>query len=158
MRTPSHSDAREKRRRMVHTKDDLKTQAKRLRSQLQRLGLQMTHGQCLDLLARQMGHRDWNTLAAQCDVPSPTPPAVGSRVRGRYLGQPFSGVVRGLNALVSEGHWRITLAFDAPVDVVRSEHFSSLRRRVTAVVDAQGTAFRHTSDGTPHLELSAVAQ
>lgn len=142
---------------MIHSKDDLKLQAKRLRSQLQRLGLQMTHGQCLDLLARQLGHRDWNTLVARCQDTIPAPPPVGSRVQGRYLDHPFSGVVKGLHMLGSGGRWRMTLVFDRPVDVVRSQRFSSLRRRVTAVVDAQGTALRHTSDGAPHLQLYASA-
>ena len=153
MRTPPLCVATDQRREMTPTKETLKVQAKRLRSHLQQSGVQMTHSQCLELLARQMGHRDWNTLSAACPTDT-APPGVGDRVRGTYLGQPFTGVVKGLSKLTAAGRWRITVVFDAPVDVVRFDSFSALRQQLTVIVDAAGTALRATSDGEPHLTLA----
>lgn len=43
---------------------DLKTMAKTLRTALAEKGLALSHSECLELVARQMGHADWNTAAA----------------------------------------------------------------------------------------------
>ena len=43
----------------------LKTQAKRLRAELQKSGTPLSHSQSLELLAHQMGIKDWNTLKGQ---------------------------------------------------------------------------------------------
>ncbi|MGY1847346.1 glyoxalase superfamily protein [Blastococcus sp. SYSU DS1021] len=48
-----------------------KQMARRLRAALrERQGLELTHGQCLELVARQLGAADWNTLNARL-APSP---------------------------------------------------------------------------------------
>jgi uncharacterized glyoxalase superfamily protein PhnB len=52
---------------------DPKQQARRLRTALAEHGTEVTHGQALDLVARQWGHRDWNTMAA---APAPAGAAV----------------------------------------------------------------------------------
>lgn len=39
--------------------------ARSLRTQLRERGLELSHGECLDIVARQLGHRDWNVLAAR---------------------------------------------------------------------------------------------
>lgn len=44
---------------------DAKTAAKRLRTALQEKKLDITHGECLDLVARQLGLKDWNVLSAR---------------------------------------------------------------------------------------------
>jgi hypothetical protein len=44
---------------------DPKTAAKRLRVALKERTIDLSHGECLDLVARQLGLRDWNVLAAR---------------------------------------------------------------------------------------------
>ena len=44
--------------------EELKEQAKRLRRKLRDTGVQLSHGQALELVAHQHGVRDWNTLHA----------------------------------------------------------------------------------------------
>lgn len=135
----------------------LKAQARRLRETLAAGGTTLGHAQSLELVARQLGYRDWNTLHAAADRPRPNRPrppvALGDRVSGRYLGQPFAGVVRALRELHGGGLYELTLQFDDPVDVVTFESFSSFRQRVTATVDANGVSPRRTSNGAPHLQL-----
>ena len=133
---------------------DVKAQARRLRSDLADRGIAISHSRALEIIARQHGFRDWNTLAAKLKAAAPTPrlPTVGEKVRGRYLGQPFTGRFHALTAS-SCGRMRVTIHFDAPVDVVRFASFSSFRSRVSAVIDATGRALARTSDGEPHLVL-----
>ena len=79
---------------------------------------------------------------------------LGSRVRGHYLGQPFDAKVLGVQALTAQpGHYRLTLHFDEPVDVVTFESFSAFRQRVNCTVDETGRTAAKTSNGRPHLEL-----
>ncbi len=42
-----------------------KAMARRLREQLRVRGFELTHGQCLGIVARQLGHRDQNVLVAR---------------------------------------------------------------------------------------------
>ena len=44
---------------------DPKTAAKRLRTALKEKKIDLSHGECLDLVARQLGLKDWNVLAAK---------------------------------------------------------------------------------------------
>jgi hypothetical protein len=135
---------------------DYKAQAKRLRASLnQSAGTALTHAQALELVAHQHGARDWNTLRARNGPPRAADLSVGATVRGRYLGQDFSGRVLGL-AEVGGGRYRVTLHFDAPVDVVTFESFSAFRQRVSCVVGPEGHSPARTSDGRPHLILDAV--
>ncbi len=131
----------------------LKAQAKQLKLALATKGQGMAHGQCLDLIARQHGHRDWNTLHARAGN---MPPALrmGQRVTGRYLGQPFTGEVIAMAAM-GDAHNRITLRFDKAVDVVPFDSFSNFRKQVNAVVTRDLRTVEETSDGTPHLVLTA---
>lgn len=80
-----------------------------------------------------------------------TPPelALGDRVRGSYLGQPFAGKVVGLSGPAS--HRQVEIRFDAPVDVVKFDSFSNLRHQVRTKIDENGRSHRHTSDGVPQL-------
>ena len=131
----------------------LKQQARRLREAMAGQGTTLSHGQALELVARQHGARDWNTLvAALPKAPAPVLPlAVGQTVSGRYLGQAFTGKVLSLTALSAGGLFRVTLHFDQPVDVVTFESFSAFRQRVTATVDARGISPRQTSNGLPQM-------
>ncbi len=140
----------------MHSLEELKAQAKRLRGTLNAQGKPVSHSQALELVARQLGYRDWNTLHASTgNRPAPPPVALGDRVRGTYLGQPFDGDVIGVQSLTG-GRLRVTLEFDDPVDVVKFDSFSAFRRRVSATVNSDGRTTERTSDGAPQLELKVV--
>lgn len=137
----------------IHT---LKQQARRLRAALADDGDFVSHGEALELVARQYGARDWNTLRARAAGTAPRPITIGDTVRGRYLGQGFTASVLGVQAL-GGGRRRVTLHLDKPVDVVKFDSFSALRRRVTGVIGAGGATVEKTSDGQPHLWLDLAA-
>lgn len=136
--------------------DELKAQAKRLRAQLAILNTPMSHSQSLELLARQYGLRDWNTLHAKASALSNHRPpwAVGDYVRGRYLDQPCAGRILALSVR-PDGRYRVTVHLDEAVDVVPFDSFSSWRQRVTATMSAVGLSVGRRSDGVPHLVLEA---
>jgi hypothetical protein len=134
----------------------LKDQAKRLRSSLEGEGASISHSKALELIAKQYGLRDWNTLAAIAgNRPPLNPYMLGSRVSGHYLGQAFSGEIIGVQAISAQpGRYRITLDFDEPVDVVTFESFSAFRKRVSCTIGEDGCTVEKTSNGRPHLELA----
>jgi hypothetical protein len=131
--------------------DTLKAQAKRLRQALAEDGDFISHGEALELLAKQMGFRDWNTLHAAAGN-RPSPLQLGAKVSGTYLGQKFSGEIIGVEAL-SAGRWRVTIDFDEAVDVVTFDSFSAFRKRVTATVGGDGRSMEKTSNGRPQMEI-----
>ncbi len=134
----------------------LKAQAKALRAQLQDTGTVINHAQSLELIARQWGFRNWNTLHARIgNHPPPQPFALGDRVTGRYLNQPFEGEIIGIR-MIHGDQYQVTVSFEEPVDVVTFDSFSAFRQRVTAVVGRDGRSPKRTSDGTPHMQLKAV--
>jgi hypothetical protein len=134
--------------------ETLKTQAKRLRVDLDAGGQKIGHGRSLELLAHQHGYKDWNTFHAAIDNQTPSCPVmVGQRVRGAYLGQLFQGVVTGIQSLTHADRFRVTLSFDEPVDVVTFESFSNFRSRVSCVIDRDGETLEKTSNGQPQLRL-----
>jgi hypothetical protein len=136
------------------TPEALKLQAKRLRSGLEKQGDFISHAEALELLAAQFGYRDWNTLRAAADQPSDAAPyGVGDRVKGRYLGQAFTGEILGVRRLGAGARHQLVIEFDTPVDVVKFDSFSSPRRRIDYLVDTQGRSWEKTSDGEPHLQL-----
>ena len=135
---------------------ELKAQAKRLRAALVDDGDFIPHSESLELLAKQYGFRDWNTLHAAIGNRPPLAPLMpGSRVAGTYLGQAFAGRVLSAGALQADpSRIKVTILFDDAVDVVRFESFSAFRRRVSATLDRTGRTVETTSDGRPHLELA----
>jgi hypothetical protein len=130
----------------------MKAQAKRLRKALAETGTIIGHSRALELVAQANGARDWNTAAAQSRQNSPSW-QIGQAVSGRYLGHAFTGRIHAVSAR-SPGWHRVTIDFDSPVDVIASAHFSSFRRRVSAMVGADGVTVEKTSNGQPHLQLS----
>jgi hypothetical protein len=136
--------------------DILKGQARRLRSTLEAGGTSVSHSRSLELIARQYGFADWNTLYAMVGNEPPRPTwGPGDRVSGCYLGQEFEGTVLGIDTMTANpGHYRITVVFDEPVDVVTFDSFSAFRRRVTATVDEHGISPSKTSNGRPHMVLN----
>jgi hypothetical protein len=127
---------------------DPKSAAKRLRTALKEKRIDLSHGECLDLVARQLGLKDWNVLAAELDR-SPDPataievPAgwlldgenTGSFVGGldpqqTYLGQP----VFWLRNAKGEG------GFATLMQVVAGEHYGGRRVRFSGHLRADGVA------------------
>ena len=131
--------------------EDLKQQAKRLRSELEAI----SHSKALELIAHQHGYKDWNTLHAAAGNRGPQCPVVlGQRVRGTYLGQRFEGAVSGVQVLEYGERFRVRIVFDEAVDVVRFEGLSNLRKRVSCVIGTNGKTAEKTSDGLPHMVLT----
>jgi hypothetical protein len=130
---------------------DFKQQAKTLRFEL---GSQLlTHSAALELVAKQHGHRDWNSLRAT--IPETEPGyRINQRISGTYLGQPFTGFIKAVQTVGHSGHHRVILRFDTPVDVVQFDSFSALRQQVSATVDHTGKSLQKTSDGTPHVVIN----
>jgi len=132
----------------------LKAEAKVLRDERARAGAPITHSAALELVARAHGFRDWNTARAALPERVATPVQVGERVKGTYLGQPFEGIVIGVNLMTDMQHYQVTVKFDDPVDVVTSELFSAFRQRVTATVDVYGVSPARTGNGEPQMRIS----
>lgn len=134
---------------------EAKARAKALRRGLAEAGQAIGHAQALELVARQEGARDWNTLHARLAQEEPPAPwQLEQRVKGHYLGQPFTGRITGLSQ--RGARLEVTLRLDAPVDAVRFESFSNLRRTIRMVIGADGVSPRKTSDGVPQLRLEAL--
>jgi len=127
-----------------------KAAARALRARLAEEGRSIGHGQALELIARQQGYRDWNACHAALEAAETPPWQPGTRVRGRYLAQPFEATVVTATR-ISPGWVRLELDLDEPVDVVRFDSFSSLRKRVQGTVGPAGVSRERTSDGHPHL-------
>lgn len=134
----------------------LKAEARALREERAKAGTPITHGAALEEIAHRHGYRDWNTARAALPERVATPVQVGQRVAGTYLGQPFVGLVVGMKLLADMQHYEVTVKFDDPVDVVKSELFSAFRQRVTATLDLRGISLAQTSDGEPHMRLRKI--
>lgn len=131
---------------------DFKHQARRLRQALSEDGITISHGKALDLVARQSGTRDWNTLAAishenNDDAPvqdDTAPYRVGQHVSGMFHTTPFDARIVGVEETIKRDLWRITLQFEPAINVAVSPNLSMLRRRFTVVVGADGKSRRLT--------------
>lgn len=134
--------------------EDLKAEAKRLRSALADTGQNLSHSQALEALARQHGYRDWNTLHAALGNQPPKPPiALGDTVTGAYLGHPITADVIGVRAL-GDGRYRVKLDLETPVNVSAFPSMEVLRRRLNANIQANGETIEKTSNGAPQLRLN----
>ena len=131
----------------------MKAEARALRAEREAAGRPITHSAALEEVARQHGYRDWNTAAAAVPDRIVTPAQVGQRVKGSYLGNPFTGMLIGMQMLPDMQHYKVTVVFDQPVNVSKSKLFDIVRNRVTATVDSHGVSATHTSDGEPHMRL-----
>ena len=138
------------------TAASFKAEARLLREERASAGTPITHGAALDEVAHRHGYRDWNTAVAAVPERVTAPVQVGDRVRGTYLSQSFVGLVIGVQLLSNGRHYEVTVKFDQPVDVVKSQLFSAFRHRVTATVDLRGISPARTSDGEPHMRLRKI--
>jgi Glyoxalase superfamily protein len=73
---------------------DPKTAAKRLRDALETKNIKLTHGECLDLVSKQLGHKNWNVLSAALEKPEET---------YQEIQPPYGWVVSGINHRYFEG-------------------------------------------------------
>ncbi|MGF1455465.1 MAG: glyoxalase superfamily protein [Alphaproteobacteria bacterium] len=141
---------------IVPSIDLLKREARRLRLVRRRTGTPLSHGAALQAVAHAHGFRNWNTLhAVAARQAADLPYRAGARVCGAYLGQAFEGRILTV-APTPEGFFRLDLIFDEPVDVVRFDSFSALRRRVSGRLTQAGESPERTSDGMPHLTVACL--
>jgi len=138
------------------TATSLKAEAKVLREERARAGMPITHGAALEAVARSHGFRDWNTARAALPERISTPVQVGERVKGAYLGQPFTGLIIGMTLMSDMRHYQVTIKFDEPVNVSRSKLFDAFRQRVNATVDAYGISPARTGDGEPQMRVTRL--
>ncbi|WP_316860127.1 glyoxalase superfamily protein [uncultured Cohaesibacter sp.] len=131
---------------------EAKRQAKLLRSELQKDGINIAHSKSLELIAQQYGYRDWNTLFAQYGNQLSRDWQIGDRVSGLYLSQPFEAIILAVQKL-ADGRHRLTFQFDEPVDVITFESMSNFRSRTSQVIGPDGTTREKTSNGQPHMIL-----
>ncbi len=115
-------------------------------------GTPIGHAKSLELIAHQHGFRDWNAMHAAVANGSPKEWAVGDRVQGTYLSQPFSALVVSVVAQ-TPGWFRLELQLEEAIDVVASHGFSNFRRRLRGVVGPKGHSVERTSNGQPHLKI-----
>ncbi len=133
--------------------ETLKAEARALREDHARDGTAITHSEALERVAKAHGYRDWNTAVASLPEPVACPVALGDRVSGTYLKQRFTGQVLATSMMPGGNLYKVTIAFDEPVDVVRFDSFSAFRKRVSVTVDPYGVSPDRTSDGEPHLRF-----
>lgn len=131
---------------------EAKTHAKRLRTDLADQGSEISHAAALELVAHQNGFANWNGFHSAIGNRPPDGWAVGGRVQGRYLSQPFAATVIAVE-MQRPGWFRLVLDLDEAVDVVTFDSFSNFRKRIQAAIGPEGTSRERTSDGQPHLQL-----
>ncbi len=129
-----------------------KDQAKRLRTKMTEDGAPVGHAKSLEFVAHQHGFRDWNTMIAAIGNGPPKNWAIGDKVGGTYLSQPFTGHVVSVS-IIRPGWFRLELHLDEPVDVVSSDGFSNFRSRIRGVIGPKGHSLEKTSDGQAHLQI-----
>jgi Glyoxalase superfamily protein len=135
------------------TLEQLKFQARALQKNLAPRQT-CSYAQSLEMTAHRYGFKNWNVIATKApkhiNIKSIT---IGSVVAGQYLGQSFTGIIKTISNYGTLGHYKVTIIFFEPLDVVKFNSFSSLRHRIHCVIDARAISPRRTSDGTPHLIL-----
>lgn len=136
--------------------DTLKRQAKRLRRSLAEINQTISHSQSLEIIAKQKGFRDWNTLHASIGNAPIQNFEIGQRVCGQYLGQNFTGKLLNVTPLDNKKRYGISVKFDEAVDVITFKGMSNWRTQVKLVINADGKANEKTSNGLPHMALEIV--
>lgn len=138
--------------RNLPTLAEAKTHAKHLRADLAKQTKQINHAAALEMVAHQHGFADWNGFHAAIGNRAPDGWAVGGRVQGRYLSQPFQAKVIAVEML-RPGWFRLVLDLDQAVDVVTVDSFSNFRKRIQTVVGPKGVSRERTSDGVAQMQL-----
>ncbi len=131
---------------------EAKSQAKALRNRITAEGGTISHAEALERIANTHGYKDWNSFLAAMDDGPPRSWTPGSRVTGRYLSHPFTGVVTAINGM-GQNWFRIAITLDDAIDVVTSDGFSNFRKHIRGAVGPVGETCEKTGDGVPHLIL-----
>lgn len=134
------------------TLEQAKSLAKTLRRHLAETGEAIAHGEALERVAKTHGFKDWNTFHAALRDRLPEEWTPGRKVSGTYLSRPFTATIKRA-APTRPGWVRLTLDLDVAVDVVTSERFSNLRKRISCTIGPKRTTKECTSDGAPHMIL-----
>ena len=132
----------------IYTRVQAKARARQLKAESSE---KLSLSAALEIVAKEMGFRDWNTASARLSNAPESHWQVGERVSGHYLKRAFKGRIHGVRELNSGSGYEVTVQFDTPVDVVDWESFSAFRQRITAYVSPEGISWTKTSDGVPHL-------
>jgi hypothetical protein len=135
----------------IQSVQTLKSEAKAMREERSAAGEMMTHAAALEMVAKAHGFRDWNTARASLPDRVAVPFQVGQRVHGTYLEQPFKGILIGVQLMSDGQHFKITVNFDAPVNVTPNFMFASFRHRVMATVDLHGVTPALRGNGVPQM-------
>ena len=135
----------------LNSVSEAKSKAKALRDALVAQGTRISHAQALELVAHQDGARDWNTLHARLSRAQSLTLQLGDEVRGKYLGQTFVGRIVALSNIGL--NLNVSIQLEVPVDTVRFESFSNMRRRIRGVIGPDGRSEHKTSDDLPVLVL-----
>ncbi len=136
--------------------DIVKQQAKTLRKHLADTPQALTHSQSLEIIAKQKGFKDWNTLHAYIGNQPIAKFAVGQRVSGVYLGQNFTGQLLKVGKIAESKRYGITVKFDEAVDVITFKGMSNWRKQVNIIVNQSGETTEKTSNNQPHMILEVV--
>ncbi len=128
----------------MHTPRDPKAMAKSLRQALAERRVDISHSDSLECVARQLGWRDWNTLAAQLDRPALTLPegwTIGGTHRDDYdMGvDPAEGcaLIRYRIALVEPMPANLRSGYGALEQNFRAEDYRGKRLALGAQLKAQ---------------------
>lgn len=130
-----------------------KDQARHLRAKMTKEGQPIGHAKSLELVAHQHRFRDWNTMIAIIGDRRSSEWEPGDAVKGTYLGKPFTAQVISV-AMLRPGWFQLQLQLDEAVDVVASDGFTNLRRRIRGIIGPKGHSMERTSDGQPHLQMN----
>lgn len=76
---------------------------------------------------------------------------MGDEVRGKSLGQTFMGRIVALSKIGL--NLNVSIQLDEPIDTVRFESFSNMRRRIRGVIGPDGRSEQKTSDDLPVLVI-----
>ena len=142
---------------LITNREQAKARARELRAERAERGNPISHSESLELVAAELGYRDWNTASARLSNEPEVPLQVGDEVTGRYLKQPFKGRVLSVKEVGGGAEFEVTIRFDAPVDVVEFDSFSNLRTQVNVTVSAAGVSTFKTSDGVPHMVVERTS-
>ncbi|MCS6759520.1 MAG: glyoxalase superfamily protein [Candidatus Devosia euplotis] len=130
----------------------LKSEVKTLRD-TRAAGQPLPHAVALEQISHAHGYRDWSTARASLPEQQMTPFQVGGRVKGAYLEQPFTGVLLGVQLLGDDSHFKLTVHFDIPVNVMPDFVFAALRQRVVATVDSHGVTPAMRGNGQSQMTV-----
>lgn len=135
----------------IQSKDLAKAAAAIVRAEAAAAGRKVSRSAALERVAIGHGFTNWNALSARLAKTADRPLQAGERVEGRYLKQPFTGVVVSAREAGTADALEVSIALDEAVDVVTFEAFSNFRRRIAATVSPGGVSFAKTGDGVPQL-------